>query len=176
MFRSPFLAMPVFATLLLFSPIGQAAAQVQQRQAQPIELDQSLLDRWLVAMPGIIKLGTSGSAPQTDETARPHVERICAEARFDSYDQCAEVIGYVGMIVSACDRRTQTFGDPVVVMRRHLARLRANTTMPAAKREKAVAEVEKILAEMPDSFPEAHIALMNANRARIFAALDAMDK
>ena len=176
MFRSPFLAMPVFAALLLFSPIGQAAAQVQQRQAQPIELDQSLLDRWLVAMPGIVKLGTSRSAPQTDETARPHVERICAEARFDSYDQCAEVIGYVGMIVSACDRRTQTFGDPVVVMRRHLARLRANTTMPAAKREKAVAEVETILVEMPDRFPEAHIALMNANRARIFAALDAMDK
>ena len=43
--------------------------------------------------------------------------------------------------------------------------------MPAAKREQAVADVEKILAEMPDSFPEEHLALMNANRARIFAAL-----
>lgn len=81
------------------------------------------------------------------------------------------MIGYVGMIVSACDRRTQTFADPVVVMRRHLARLRANTRMPEAKRERAVADVEKILAEMPDSFPAEHIALMNANRVRIFAAL-----
>jgi hypothetical protein len=61
-------------------------------------------------------------------------------------------------------------------MRRHLARLRANTTMPAAKREQAVAGVEAILAEMPDRFPEAHIALMNANRDRIFAALGAMAK
>lgn len=176
MFRSPFLAMPVFAAMLLFSPIGQPAAQAQQQQAQPVELNQSLLERWLVAMPGIVKLGTSGSALQTDDDARPHVERICAEARFDSYDQCAEVIGYVGMIVSACDRRTQTFGDPVVVMRRHLARLRANTSMPAAKRDQAVAGVEAILAEMPDRFPEAHIALMNANRDRIFAALGAKVK
>lgn len=155
------------AMLLLF----QSGARAQQAPAQRIALNQSLLDSWLVVMPAVIKLGKSDAAPQSDDEARPHMERICAEAGFPSYETCGEVIGYVGMIVSACDRRTQSFGDPVVVMRRHLARLRANTRMPAAKREQSVAEVEKILAEMPDSFPEAHIALMNANRARIFAAL-----
>jgi hypothetical protein len=162
------LFVPLLSAILLSWSLGATA------QAQPaplVDLNQTLLERWIAVVPALVSLSKSGAAPQTDADARPHMERMCTEAGFDNYDQCAQVIGYVGMIVSACDRRTQTFGDPVLVMRRHLARLRANTRMPAAKREQAVAGVEKILAEMPDSFPEAHIALMNANRARIFAAL-----
>ena len=156
--------------ILLSWPLAPTA-QAQQQPAPLVDLNQPLLERWIAVVPALLSLSKSGAAPQNDAEARPHMERICAEAGFDGYDQCAQVIGYVGMIVSACDRRTQTFGDPVVVMRRHLARLRANTRMPAAKREQAVAGVEAILAEMPDRFPEAHIALMNANRARIFATL-----
>lgn len=166
MFRRLRLVVPLVTAILLSWPLA-STAQAQQQPAPLVDLNQTLLERWIAVVPTLVSLSKSGAAPE----ARPHMERICAEAGFDGYDQCAQVIGYVGMIVSACDRRTQSFGDPVVVMRRHLARLRANTRMPAAKREQAVAEVEKILAEMPDSFPEAHIALMNANRVRIFAAL-----
>ena len=170
MSRSSRLIAPLLTAMLFALPLA-AQAQAQQQPAPLVDLNQTLIERWIAVTPTLVSLSKSGAAPQSDAEARPHMERICSEAGFDNYDQCAEVIGYVGMIVSACDRRTQTFGDPVVVMRRHLARLRANTTMPAAKRERAVAEVETILAEMPDRFPEAHIALMNANRARIFAAL-----
>ena len=170
MFRSTRFLVSLMAAILLSSTLA-ATARAQQQPAPLVDLNQTLLEHWIAVIPALLSLSKSSTAPQNDAEARPHMDRICAEAGFDGYDQCAQVIGYVGMIVSACDRRTQSFGDPVVVMRRHLARLRANTRMPAAKREQAVAEVEKILAEMPDSFPEAHIALMNANRARIFAAL-----
>lgn len=170
MFRSTWLLVSLMAAILL-SPTLPATARAQQQPAPLVDLNQTLLERWITVIPALLSLSKSGTAPQNDAEARPHMDRICTEAGFEGYDQCAQVIGYVGMIVSTCDRRTQSFGDPVVVMRRHLARLRANTRMPAAKREQAVAEVENILAEMPDSFPEAHIALMNANRVRIFAAL-----
>lgn len=170
MFRSTRLAIALLIAVLLGSPLA-TSAQAQPQSTPLVDLNQTLIDRWIAVLPVLLTLSKSSTAPQSDAEARPHMERICAEAGFDNYDQCAQVIGYVGMIVSACDRRTQTFGDPVLVMRRHLARLQANTRMPAAKREQAVAEVEKILAEMPDRFPEAHIALMNANRVRIFAAL-----
>jgi len=176
MFRSPFLAVPAFGAMLLLSPVGQPAARAQQQQASPVELNQSLLDRWLVAMPGIVKLGTSSSAPQTDDDARPHVERICAEANFDSYDQCAQVIGYVGMIVSACDKRTGTFRDPVAMMRREIARIEASTSLPAANKEQTIRSLREMLAALPDKLPDAHIQLMNANRDRIFAALGATAK
>lgn len=170
MFRNSRLLVALLAVILLGSPLA-TAARAQQQSAPLVDLNQTLIDRWVAVIPTLLSLSKSHAAPQTDAEARPHMERMCTEAGFGSYEQCGEVIGYVGMIVSACDRRTQSFGDPIAVMRRHLARLRANTSMPAAKREQAVAEVEKLLAGMPDSFPEAHIALMNANRARIFAAL-----
>lgn len=170
MFRSTRFLVSLMAAILLVSPLAHAA-QAQQQPAPLVDLNETLLERWIAVIPALLSLSKSSTAPQNDAEARPHMERICAEAGFDNSDQCAQVIGYVGMIVSACDRRTQTFADPVVVMRRHLARLRANTRMPEAKRERAVADVEKILAEMPDSFPAEHIALMNANRVRIFAAL-----
>ena len=169
MYRSTRLFASLMIAVLLGLPLAPAA-QAQQSTLL-VDLNQTLIDRWIAVIPALLSLSKSGTPPQSDAEARPHMERICAEASFDNYEQCAQVIAYVGMIVSACDRRTQSFGDPVAVMRRHLARLRANTRMPAAKREQSVAEVEKILAEMPDRFPEAHIALMNANRARIFAAL-----
>lgn len=172
MIRALVSSLAAAAMLLLF----QSGARAQQLPARPIALNQSLLDRWLVVMPAVIALGKSDAAPQTDDAARPHMEKICADAGFQSYDQCAEVIGYVGMIVSACDRRSRTFRDPILLMRRELARLEADTKMPAAARNQAIAEMKEIVAAFPNGFPASDIQLMNANRDRVFAVLIATTK
>lgn len=172
MIRALVSSLAAAAMLLLF----QSGARAQQPPPQPVELNQSLLDRWLVVMPAVINLGKSDAAPQTDDAARPHMEKICADAGFQSYDQCAEVIGYVGMIVSACDRRSRTFRDPILLMRRELARLEADTKMPAAARNQAIAEMKEIVAAFPNGFPASDIQLMNANRDRVFAVLIATTK
>lgn len=151
--------------------VALAAPTAARAQARSIELDQALLDKWLVVLPAILKLSKSAPSPQTDDEMRPHLERICAEAGFPSYEKCGEVIGYVGMIVSACDRRSQSFRDPIPLMRRQLARLEADAKMPPEAKARAIADVKGILAEFPDGFPRDHIALANANRDRIFAAL-----
>jgi len=172
MIRTIVSSLAAAAMLLLF----QSGARAQQPPAQPIELNQSLLDRWLVVMPAVINLGKSAAAPQTDDAARPHMEKICGEAGFQSYNQCAEVIGYVGMIVSACDRRSRTFRDPILLMRRELTRLETDTNMPSAARNQAIAEMKEIVAAFPNGFPASDIQLMNANRDRVFAVLIATTK
>lgn len=158
------------ATISVLAVTGPPAAQAQKHMS-PIVLDQSLVDRWLLAMPAMIKLGTSSSTPQTDDAVRPQVERICSEAGFDSYDQCGEVIGYVGMIVSACDRRARTFRDPIVLMRRQIARIESDMSLSPEERDKATAELKEIVARFPENLPQTHIRLMTANRDRVFAAL-----
>ena len=85
------------------------------------------------------------------------------------------MIGYVGMIVSACDRRSRTFRDPIPLMRRELARLEADTKMPADAKARAIAEMKEILTVSRWLSCE-HIALMNANRDRVFAVLIATTK
>ena len=137
------------AMLLLF----QSGARAQQAPAQRIALNQSLLDRWLVVMPAVINLGKSDAAPQSDDEARPHMERICADAGFPSYETCAEVIGYVGMIVSACDRRSQSFAIRYRLMRRELARLEADTKMPPEAKAQAIADVKEIVAVVSQGLP-----------------------
>lgn len=157
----------VAAALLMVGLPGAWAQQI----VSPIELNQTLLDRWLVAMPKVVKLGKSSDAPQTDDALRPHLEKICAEAGFDSHDQCGEVIGYVGMIVSACDRRNRMFRDPIVMMRRQIARIEADARLSPADKDKATAELKQIVATFPANIPESHLRLMAANRDRIFAVL-----
>ena len=76
MIRALVSSLAAAAMLLQF----QSGARAQQSPAQPIALNQSLLDRWLVVMPAVINLGKSDAAPQTDDEPRPHMEKICAEA------------------------------------------------------------------------------------------------
>ena len=171
MVRASFLSLAA-AAMLSFWPYAVSSAQSQA--PLQVELDQSLVDKWLVAMPAVIKLGKSNpefARPESDDAVRPQMERICAEAGFASYDQCGEVIGYVGMIVSACDRRTRSFRDPIPMMRRQLARLEADTRMPTADRQRAITEIQQVLAALPERLPDEHIRLLNANRDRIFAAV-----
>jgi hypothetical protein len=137
----------------------------------PIDLNPSLLEKWLVAMPQVVKLGKSATVPQTDDALLPHLERICAGAGFESSDQCGAVIGYVGMIVSACDRRSRTFRDPIVMMRDEIARIEADANLSPVDKDNATAELKSIVAAFPNNLPEAHLRLMTAHRDRIFAVL-----
>jgi hypothetical protein len=124
-----------------------------------------------MAMPAVTQLGKSSTIPQTDEALRPHLQRICVEAGFDGYDQCAEVVGYVGIIVSACDRRSRMFRDPIVMMRRQIARIEADARLSPADKDKAMAELKQIVARFPNNLPEGHLQLVTVNRDRIFAVL-----
>jgi hypothetical protein len=154
--------------MLFLSPIPLDRVQGQPLPA-PIELNQSLLDRWLVAMPRLARLGRSSAVPQTDDDADPHVERICAEGGFDSLDQCGKVIGYVGVIIAtAYDWRSRRFRDPFVLMRLRIARIAADTRLSPEEKATATAQLKQMGAE---AIPAAHVRLMNANRGRVSAAL-----
>jgi hypothetical protein len=162
------------AIVLFFAPVQLHIAKGQQ-QPTSIELNQSLLEKWLVVMPQVVGLGKSSTIPQTDDALLPHLERVCTDAGFDNYDQCGAVIGYVGMIVSTCDRRNRTFHDPIVMMRREIARIEADASLSPEGKDEATAELKHIVAGFPNNIPEAHLRLMTANRDRIFAVLATTD-
>ncbi len=109
--------------------------------------------------------------PQSEEAARALIEGACANAGFDSYDQYAEVLGYVGMIVSTWDPRTRSFRDPMPQMRSQLARLEADTSPPTPQREQAIAQMKQVLAHFPEQLPPEHVQLIAANQDRVLAAI-----
>src|SRR5258708_6866183 len=90
------------AAVIFLSLVGSGQAQAQQPTIS-VEFNQSLLDKWLVAVPEIKKLSKSAMAPKNDDEALQHMERICADAGFNSVDQCSEIIGYAGMMFGGFD-------------------------------------------------------------------------
>jgi len=158
------------AGLLVLSPHAMPGAQAQQQTIR-VDLDQSLLDKSIIALPQIAKLGMSATVPQTEEELRKQLERICTDAGFDSYDQCAQVTGYVGMIISAWDQRALRFRDPIVLMRAQLSRLEADTSPPTPEREQTMVQMKEILGRFPGGVPRAHLDLATSNRDRIFEAI-----
>jgi hypothetical protein len=166
MFRAA-LSTCTIAVLLLLSPAARTDARAQHVVA-PVEFNQTLLDRWLVVFPAAVSMARPDAAPMSDNQLQAYLERACAEAGFAGYEQCAEVFGYAGMILSACDRRSRSFRDPIKLMRLEIAKIEANTTLSPEQKAKATAELRRVVARFPDNIPEAHLLLMAANRDRIF--------
>ncbi len=169
MLRTTFSVLAI-AAALISSHLGQPVAQAQTA-APAAEFNQTLLDRWLVAVPAIAALKASANAPQTDDAARPHMERICTDAGFASFEQCGTTIAYAGILFSGFDPRTRSFKDPAAMMRARVAEIEANAQMPPQAKEGMLAQMREAAAGFPKDIPDAHLRLMADNRDRIFKTL-----
>jgi len=170
--RSAIAAAAVAATLIA-ADAGPRTAQAESTTA-PIELNQSLIDRWLILMPAFGKLMKEGAAQLPEDEGRVQLERICADAGFDNADQCAQVFGYIGMILSACDGPNRRFRDPIILMRQQIAKIEADANLSLEQKDKATAELKEVVARFPNNVPEAHLRLVTANAHRIFKVAKAV--
>jgi hypothetical protein len=174
MLRSALFALAVAAAVAL-SPIGPSTA-VAQAVAPPVEFNQTLLDRWLIALPAINRLSTSSNAPQTDEAARPHLERICAEAGFETFDQCTTTVAYAGMLIGGFDPPTKTFQDPIAKLRARITEVESDPKLPAAAKEQITAPMREVVTGFRHIIPAEHLQLMTTNGKHIFKTLATQGK
>ncbi|MEO8651676.1 MAG: hypothetical protein ABI391_05180 [Hyphomicrobiaceae bacterium] len=159
----------VAATLALTSAARSTA--IAQSADAPVEFNQTLLDRWLVVIPAINRYAASSDAPQTEAAAQARLEHVCAEAGFETHDQCTTTIGYVGTIFGGFDPHTRTFQDPIVKIRARIAEIEANAQLPAAAKEQMTAPMKEVITGFRHPIPAAHLQLMTANAMRIFKTL-----
>ena len=168
------LSMLAVAAGIAAMPIGQSPAQTQTAVAA--QFDQTLLDGWLRAVPAMAALNASSDAPKTDDAARPHMERICTEAGFASFEQCGTTIAYAGILFSGFDPRTSTFKNPSDAMRERIALIEGNARIPSKAKEAMLAPMREAAAGFPKDIPDAHLRLMTDNRDRIFKSLKRDEK
>ena len=174
MLRSALSAIAV-AAALTFAPAGPSIAVAQSTDA-PLELNQTLLDRWLIVIPAINRFAASSDAPQTEEAGQERLERVCIEAGFETQDQCTTTIGYVGILIGGFDPATKTFKDPIARMRSRVAEIEANTQLPDATKEQMTTPIKEILAGFRHTIPTSHLQLMTANARHIFKTLATQGK
>jgi hypothetical protein len=169
MIRRTLCAITIATTLAIGAPSAPSA--IAQSTDAPVELNLTLLERALIAIPAINRYAASSDAPQNEVAAQARLEQVCAEAGFDSQDQCTTTIGYVGILIGGFDPATKSFQDPIQKMRTRIAEVEADARMPAAAKEQITAPMKEAITGFRRPIPQAHLQLMTANARYIFKTL-----
>ncbi|MFG5118981.1 hypothetical protein [Methylorubrum sp. POS3] len=165
--------------LLATAPaLAQKAAPAEKaipaEAAKPVVLTQAQIDGVLAAQPELAKID-AGSADQPDPKAeaREEAEAIVTRNGFASLDAFQDASESIDAVVEGVDPQTKTYVGVTPLLRKQLAALEADTTLPAKDKAAAVKELKGAIAagEPGGKPPEGNIALVTQNYDRLNAAL-----
>ena len=142
------------------------AAQ-QPKRIAIVEINQGLLDKWLVVYAAVApQLATNEQVPEDKVTAI--YAAACKQANLPDIAQCRSLDDYLAVLLGGANEERSRFIDPVTKARQDLAALLADQQIPAKDKADEKANIETFIATLPPQFPLAHLKLMNDNAKRIF--------
>lgn len=172
--------LPASALLATAPALAQKAAPaekaIQAEAAKPVVLTQAQIDGVLAAQPELAKID-AGSADQPDPKAeaRAQEEAVAIVKRngFASLDAFQDASESIDAVLEGVDPQTKTYVGVTPLLRKQLAALEADTTLPAKDKAAAVKELKGAIAagEPGGKPPEGNIALVTQNYDRLNAAL-----
>ena len=159
------------AGLTTASPL---AAQ-QPRRVAIVEVNQGLLDKWLVVYAAVApQLATDEQVPEAKVTAI--YAAACKKAGLPDIAQCRSLDDYLAVLLGGANQEKSGFIDPATKARQDLAVLLADQQVPAKDKADEKANIEAFIATLPPQIPPAHLKLMNDNAKRIFEAEAQVEK
>jgi hypothetical protein len=133
-FRS--IAAAVFAAALAFAFTGAAQAQAVKQ----IQLTEKQVQNYIAAQK---------TMPDAPEKPNPRVqaqlEDAAKKAGFASYAEFGDVAANIAMIVDGIDPKTKAFTEPVDAIKKELAEVQADRSMPAREKQAALKELNDAL-------------------------------
>jgi hypothetical protein len=140
--------------LVLFDHGAVTAQAVKQ-----IKLTDKHIQGFMAAYADIAKL-YDGANPEPDPRAETQAEAIAKKNGFASLDEYDDVSMNITMIMSGIDPQTKRFTEPPEQIKKEIAALKANKTVPEAEKKDDLAELEAALkTAKPIQFKE-NIALV----------------
>lgn len=167
--------------LLATAPaLAQKAAPAEKaipaEAAKPVVLTQAQIDGVLAAQPELAKID-AGSAdqpdPKAEARAQEEAEAIVKRNGFASLDAFQDASESIDAVLEGVDPQTKTYVGVTPLLRKQLAALEADTTLPAKDKAAAVKELKGAIAagEPGGKPPAGNIALVTQNYDRLNAAL-----
>jgi hypothetical protein len=144
--RRGFLAALVSA-LLAFVLIGPGAAAAQV--VKQIKLIDKYIQSFMAAYEDIAKL-YDGANPEPDPRAEAQAEAIAKKNSFASLDEYDDVSMNITMIMSGIDPQTKKFTEPPERIKKEIAALKADKSVPEADKKEELAQLE---AELKNTKP-----------------------
>ena len=146
---------PVLLALTLVVP-GVAPAQ----EVKQIKLTDQNIQGFIAAHEDMVKLYESANRTKPDPKLNAQAEAIVKKNGFASLAEHAAVTMNVAMIMSGIDPQTKEFTEPPEQIRKTIAALKADTSVPEREKKQVLAQLEATLkSTKPIQFKE-NIALV----------------
>jgi hypothetical protein len=148
----------LFSVLLgfaLFDPDAAAAQEVKQ-----IKLTEKHIQGFIAAHREMAKLPHGANADRPDPKVNAQAEAIAKKNGFASLDEHYIVTMNISMIMSGIDQRTKKFTEPPEQIKKEIAALKADKSVPEAQKKQHLAQLDAALKNAkPIQFKE-NIALV----------------
>ena len=157
-------------------PDAAAKPAAPTEAPKPVALTQAQIDGLLAAQPDLAKID-GGSAdkpdPKAEAKAQAEAEAIVKRNGFESLAEFQDANESIDAVMEGIDPQTKAYVGVTPLLRKQLAALEADKTMPAKDKAAAVKDLKGAIAagEPGGKPPEGNIALVTKNYDRLSAAL-----
>jgi hypothetical protein len=158
--RRPFLfaLSAAFLALALLRPDAATAQPVQP--TKQIKLTDKHIQGFIAAYPDMAKLYESGDPDKPDPKVEAQADALAKKNGFASLAEYDDVTANISLIMSGIDPQTKKFTEPLELIKKEIAALKADKTIPEAEKKQELAELEAALkVAKPIQFKE-NIALV----------------
>jgi hypothetical protein len=147
----------LFSALLALALFDHGAATAQE--GKQIKLTEKHIQSFMGAYNDMVKLYESAN-PDNDPKVEAQAEAIAKKNGFASLDEFDDVSFNISMTISGIDPQTKKFTEPPEQIKKEIAALKADKTVPEAEKKNDLAQLEAALkTAKPIQFKE-NIALV----------------
>ncbi|MCB1521338.1 MAG: hypothetical protein KDJ37_12285 [Hyphomicrobiaceae bacterium] len=115
------------------------------------------------------KLQDAGDKP--DPALEKELESIATKHGFKSFQELDDVAANVSIVMAGLDPQTGEFTDPQTALKKELADIKADESIPAEEKKQLVEELNEAIATTPPLEHNENIEVVKKHRAEIEAAL-----
>jgi hypothetical protein len=148
----------LFSALLAFTLFDPGAATAQE--VKQIKLTEKHIQGLMAASKDMAKLYDGANPDKPDPKVEAQAEAVAKKNGFASLDEYDDVSMNITMIVSGIDPQTKKFTEPPEQIKKEIAALKADKSVPEAEKKEDLAQLEVALKNVkPIQFKE-NIALV----------------
>ncbi len=163
--------------LLAFVVAGPAWAQTAPAPEAPVKqivLTEAQVKSFISAQPDLAgvagKLQEAGDQP--DAALRGELDVIAKKHGFASFEELDDVAANISIVMAGFDSQTGEFTDPVEALKKELADVSADASIPEADKKQLVDELTEAIKTTPPLQHQENIDLVKAHRQEIEKALE----
>jgi hypothetical protein len=143
----------LFSALLAFTLFDLGAATAQE--VKQIKLTEKHVQGLMAASKDMAKLYDGANPDKPDPKVEAQAEAVAKKNGFASLDEYDDVSMNITMIVSGIDPQTKKFTEPPEQIKKEIAALKADKSVPEAEKKEDLAQLEAALKNVkPIQFKE----------------------